>query len=261
MDLHQELILFKSLIQYRLFSVRRLVKDKIINWAIWLTGMLVVMGYLMQSFGLKDDFGVFQLAGIFAVIGIFDGWDALCIDLLVDLENDNLFGYHVTLACSIPTVLLAYVAAQSVVSLGIAFFVFGLGKLILWKSFILTNISWLSFIVAIVISCIMSAIVALWINTFFRTSEQIGNLWQRAIWPLWFFGGFQFSFGATLAKWPLFAYVMLISPITYATEGVRRAMLGGNYLSTWLCIGVMIVFSVVLFFDCIRRYRRWLDLV
>jgi hypothetical protein len=261
MTLKNEWPVLKSLIHYRLFSARRHVKDKIINWTIWLTGMLIVMGYLMQYFGLREDFGVFQLAGIFAVVGIFDGWDALCIELLIDLDGDNIFGYHATLACSLPTVMLAYTIAQTIVSLCICVFVFLLGKLILWNSFSLTTISWLSFIIAIALSCIMSSIVSLWINTFFKTSDQIGNLWQRAIWPMWFFGGFQFSFAATLAKWPLFAYVMLISPITYSTEGVRKALLGGDYLNTWLCIGVMVIISAVLFFDCVRRYRRWLDLV
>jgi hypothetical protein len=261
MAFQQELMVFKSLAHYRLFSESRRALDKLINWAIWTTGMLVVMGYLMQSFGLSEDFGVFQLAGIFAVIGIFEGWETLCIDLLVDMDNDNLFGYHATLACSFSTVLLAYIAVQTVVGVALCVYVFCLGKLILWNSFTFSQVSWLALIVAVVVSCIMSAILALWFDSFVRTAEKLGNMWQRMIWPMWFFGGFQFSFAATLAKWPLFAYLMLVSPITYATEGVRRALLGGNYLNTWLCIGAMIVISVVLFFDCVRRYKRWLDLI
>jgi ABC-type polysaccharide/polyol phosphate export permease len=54
---------------------------------------------------------------------------------------------------------------------------------------------------------------------------------------------------------------MLINPVTYATEGVRSALVGGNFLNSWLCIGVLLLFGFVMFFDSIRRFRSKLDLV
>lgn len=260
MTLKKEFSIFKSLVYYRLFSVKATFMDKFINTGIFVAGTIVIMGYMMQYFGLDANFGVFQCAGILAIVGLFEFFD-IAVNLLIDIENDNIFAYHASLACSLPTVLFAYIFAQTFITLVLSLYVLPLGKIVLWNKLALANISWIPLIGLIIVSCLFFAVFALWISSIIKSTEKIGNIWMRTIWPMWMFGGFQFSYASVFSKWPAFSYVMLINPVTYATEGVRSAMLGGDYLNPWLCMGVLLLFSVIFFFDSVRRYRKWLDLV
>lgn len=260
MTLKNELSVLKALVYYRLYSIKSKFLDKFINMTIWVAGTILVMGYLMQSFGLAENFGVFQFAGIAGIIGIFEVWE-MAVDLLVDIENDNLFAYHASLACSLPTVLFSYVLGQVIVTVVLSFFILPIGKIVLWSQFALTNISWIALKGMILCACLFFAIFALLVSSIIRSMEKMGNIWIRIIWPMWFFGGFQFSYSSVLSKWPIFAYFLLLNPVTYATEGIRSAILGGDYLNPWLCMGVLLLCSVGLFFDSVRRYRNWLDLV
>lgn len=260
MILKSELSVLKELVRYRLFSAKSTFIDELINMIIWVSGTILVMGYLMQSFGLKADFGIFMFGGIVAVLGIFELWPMIA-NLLVDIEGDNLFGYHASLACSLHTVFLAYIFAQTFYTVLLSLLILPLGKVLLWNQLVITNISWVPLLGVIIVANLLFATLALWTASIVGSMEKIGNVWMRVIWPMWFFGGFQFSYESTKGVWPMFSYIMLINPVTYATEGVRSALVGGNFLNSWLCIGVLLLFGFVMFFDSIRRFRNRLDLV
>lgn len=260
MNLKSELSVLKALVCYRLFSAKSTFVDELINMIIWVSGTILVMGYLMQSFGLAADFGVFQFGGILAVAGIFELWP-MCANLLVDIEGDNVFGYHASLACSLHAVFLSYIFAQTIYGGALSLLILPLGKILLWNQFSITNISWLPLLGVIVAANLLFAVLAMWTASVVGSMEKIGNVWMRVIWPMWFFGGFQFSYESTKGVWPMFSYFMLINPVTYATEGVRSALIGGNFLNACLCIGALLLFSLAMFFDSIRRFRNRLDLV
>lgn len=260
MILKSNFLVLKELVKYRLYSVRHTLLDEAINMTIWVVGTLVVMGYLMQSFGLATNFGVFQFGGLLAFVGLFEFWP-LVVNLLVDIEGDNLFGYHATLPCSLKTVLFSYVAAQAIITTALSFFILPVGKFLLWNQFLLKDVSWLTLILTFIVINVFFAILGLWTASVVKSMEHIGNVWMRIIWPLWMFGGFQLSFASVKAVWPVFAYFTLANPVLYTAEAVRSALTGGNFINPWICIGAVIFFSLAMFMDAHRRFVNLLDLV
>lgn len=260
MVLSREFLVLKELVRYRLYSIRHTFIDEFINMAIWVVGTILVMGYLMQSFGLRADFGMFQFGGLLAFVGLFEFWPFIA-NFLVDIEGDNIFGYHATLPCRLKTVLFSYIFAQAIVTFILSLFILPIGKLLLWSQFSLTAVSWPMLILVLLAINIFFAILGLWIASIVKSMEHIGNVWMRMIWPMWMFGGFQLSFASIRGVWPMFAYVNLINPVIYASEGVRGALIGGNFMNTWLCLGAIILFSLAMFYDLHRRFVKLLDLV
>lgn len=61
--------IFCELIRMQLTAIRRQFPDMVINLYIWVFCSLVIMGYIMQSFGLASDYGCFQLASIMGTVG------------------------------------------------------------------------------------------------------------------------------------------------------------------------------------------------
>ena len=205
MTFKSEYSVLKELVRYRLFTVKPQFVGELINMAIWVACMVLVMGYLMQSFGLAKDFGIFLFGGVLAIVGIQEFW-TMCPNLLVDIEGDNLFGYHATLPCTLRIVLLAYVLGQTIVTTALSLFILPLGKILLWNQFLLANVSWLSLLCVILIANLFFAIVGLWTASVVGSMEKLGTIWNRILFPMWFFGGFQFSYSSVHSSWPIFSY-------------------------------------------------------
>jgi hypothetical protein len=85
---------------------------------------------------------------------------------------------------------------------------------------------------------------------------------MRFVYPLWVFGGYQYSYAVLANKNPWFAYISLINPQLYIMEGMRAAILGQEgYLNFWLCAGMTFFFSIICGIHAIFKIKRRLDFV
>ena len=85
---------------------------------------------------------------------------------------------------------------------------------------------------------------------------------MRLMFPLWFLGGFQFSWKALYNLNHYIGYLGLISPYTYAHEAARVAVLGQHdFLPFWFCIGVLVIGSITFGVLGYLGIKRSLDLV
>jgi ABC-2 type transport system permease protein len=253
--------IFVQLLRAKLTSIRSVLTEKIINIYIWAGCTIFVMGYLMQSFGLAKNYGPFQLAGILAVVGLFELYSNV-VTLVADFEHDRTIVYYLTLPTSFATVLLSYICYYLIISMSMCFALLPLGKLMLWNQLNLASIAWGKLLLFIVVINIVWAILTLVLATYISSMNRLGIVWIRIIFPLWIFGGFQFSWMATNAVLPMLSYVMLLNPVIYATEGIRGALLGqGEYLPFWLCCVVMVLLSIVASWWAWSALKKRLDLV
>lgn len=253
--------IFRQLLRAKFTNVRSALTEKIINIYIWAGCTLFVTGYLMQSFGLAQGFGLFQFAGILAAVGLFECYDNTAT-LVADFEGDRTIAYYLTLPSSVATVLLGYICSYVMMSMSMSLALLPLGKLILWNQFNLASVSWGKLLVFMIVINFAYAIITFVLAAHFPAVDKLGIVWCRVIFPLWFLGGFQFSWAATNATAPLVSYVMLFNPVTYATEGIRAALLGqGGYLPFWLCFFVMIVLCFATSWWAFKALKKRLDLV
>jgi ABC-2 type transport system permease protein len=253
--------IFRQVLLAKLTNIRSVLTSKIIDVYIWAGCNIFIMGYLMQSFGLAQNFGAFQFAGILAVVGMFELYGNT-VGLVADFEGDCTIAYYFTLPASFLTVLSGYVCYYLIISTSMCLALLPLGKIMLWNQLNLVNVSWGKFLVFMGMINLLWAFFAFVLAAYIPSMEKFGMLWHRIIFPLWLLGGFQFSWLATYAVSPIFSYAMLLNPCIYATEGMRAAILGQDgYLSFWVCLAVMVALCFIGGWWAVKALKKRLDLV
>ncbi len=253
--------IFKQLLRAKLTNIWSVLAEKIINIYVWAGCIIFVSGYLLQAFGLAHDFGAFQLAGIFASVGLFELYGNTAA-LVADIEGDRTIAYYFTLPSSIITVLLSYVCYYLIISMSMCFALLPFGKILLWNQLNLTNVSWWRLLVFVTLVNIIWATLVFVFTAYLPNIKKLGVIWCRVIFPLWFLGGYQFSWLKTHAILPMFSYVMLINPVIYCTEGIRSVLLGAEgYLPFWLCCSVLTAIYLIISVWAFKALKKRLDLV
>lgn len=252
---------YKELIAADLNGTRKNLIDKMINVSIWLTITLIIFSYLMQSFGLSADFGVFQFGSIVASMGLFEMFPS-AVRLLSDFENEKTINYNLTLPIPSWVALLAKVTFYAINALVLAVCVIPLGKIILWNKLNLMAIAWPKLIILVLLSSFFYGTLTLWLASMIPDMSQISNVWMRCIFPLWFLGGFQFSWAVLHKTIPAAAYVDLLNPIVYITEASRSTVLGQEgFINYWICLGAIGILTVLFLFFANRNLKKRLDFV
>lgn len=235
------------------------LKDKVIDSFIWGSLTIVIMTYVMPEFGLKN-FGVFQAATIIISVIGFETYFQL-YNLSSSIERrDHLF-YLLTLPVPSWVIFLQKVVLFTINGIILSLMMIPIMKLFLGQEMNLQAISWGALFITIVVSSFFFACLAIFLLSLVQRADQVEHLFMRLIFPLWFLGGFQFSWKILYKLNPYLGYFGLLSPYTYANEAIRVTILGpANYLPFWLCIGVLSLSSLVLGACGYYTVKRKLDL-
>lgn len=253
--------IFCQLIATHLLIARQHIIDQIINLYIWTCCTLVIMGYIMQNFGLVSSYGCFQFASIVGAVGIFEIYNASARNVM-DIDGDRTISYYLTLPARSDTVLLSMACSYALVGLLLTILILPFGKLIFYSSFSIAQISWFKFVIIAILANIFFGIFVLAVTAHVGTISKMRNIWSRFIWPLWFLGCYQFSWAAIHQSLGLFAYLFLLNPIMFVMEGTRGALLGIQDCLPWgLCCGALCFFIVMCWYYAHYKMKRLLDFV
>ncbi len=215
----------------------------------------------MQAIGLTSDFGAFQLAGLLASTGIFEMYGN-AYSLFMDFEGEQVISYYLTLPTSAFMILFNMVIFYIIIGVTLSIILLPIGKLILWNQLVLANICWVELVVMFALSNFLYASATLVFAAFIKNIEMMNSLWTRIIFPLWFLGGFQFSWAMVHKISPVLSYVLLVNPVIYVIEGTRAALLGqGSFLPFWLCSFVIASLSTLFTYLSYRKLKQRLDFV
>lgn len=253
--------ILKQLIRLKFVNARQVFFDKFINLSIWSACTMLVTGYLMKSFGLSDDFGPFQLGGILAGVGIFELYGN-AVTFVSDLEGDRTISYYLTLPTHTATVLCSHIICYSMIGIAMSLATIPLAKLILWNSLSLSLISWPRLLFFTALVNVFCATATLILSAFIPSMDKFDILWTRIMFPLWFLGGFQFSWYSVHQTAPTFSYFLLLNPFLYMSEGVRAALLGqNNVMPFWICSLVLMAMLSGIAYFAYKALRKRLDFV
>ncbi len=253
--------IFCKLVCTHFYVARKELVNNIINFYIWAFCSLIVMGYIMQEFGLAADYGCFQLATVVGTVGLFQvyGNSFRCI---VDFEGDRYIGYLLTLPVSPSVVWASMVCSYSLIGIILSMVMLPFGKLLLWNSFSFTTISWFKFAIILLLANIFYGVFTLTVTAHVGAMSKMENVWSRFIFPMWFLGGFQFSWASIYKLSPPLAYVLLCNPIMFIMEGTRAAVLGTSDCLPWeWCCLALAGFAIVGWLYAQYKMKRLLDLV
>ena len=234
---------------------------KFIDISIWVILTIFVTGQVLPYFGLAADFGSFQLGGVIAAVGLFELYSS-AVDFVADLQGDRVIDYNLTLPIpswlAILSKAIYYFIVYSILSLA----VLPLGKIMLRSQFDLTIVNYFKLLLALIFQNVFYASFTIWAGSVIEDMSKLGTVWARFIFPMWFMGGFQFSWIALYAVAPIVAIIDLLNPMIYITESTRVALLGqADYLNFWICLVMIALFSMICFVAGLKNLKERLDFI
>lgn len=252
---------FNALLYTDLRLFRKVIMTKSIDLSIWVVTTMFVMSYLLPLFGVSAEFGAINLVGLGASAGLFEVFPSV-MTMVADFEGDRVIDYYFTTPIPSWLVFFKSIVFSAIQSLFLAAVALPIGWLFLKESLAWSAISWLNFTSMLVAMSLFYGAFTLFIVSFVSGMETINSVWMRVVYPLWFMGGFQFTWYSLKAVFPACAYILLLNPITYIMEGLRAAVLGqAGYLPFWVCLLVVLLSTVLCGIIGIKRLLKRLDCV
>lgn len=238
---------------------KRLI-NRSIDALIWAGSSLMIAHYIMPLFGITDPhYGKFNLIGNLAIWGLFEMLTSIGM-FLGDLQGDKTIIYYVSLPLPSWMLFVEQAFASAYRSLASSILILPLGKLILGSDFILYNINWPCFIIALLMINIFYGFFTLLIASYVPDLSALTMVRSRIMFPLWFLGGFQFPWKMLYTVSPKLAYISLCNPMIYVMDGIRSTVLPKEqYLEFWTCMGMLLLFSILSGYIGIQNLKKRLD--
>lgn len=236
-------------------------KDKVINYFIWISVTISVMGYLLTSFGLRADFGLFIAATGIAASSMFEVFPR-AMTFLADITGNKVISYDITLPIPTWLALARTGISDGLKNLIICISTLPFGLIFVWNQFNPSIVNWLGLACMIIVTSFFYAFFGILIASVIKDMSKIGNMWMRVIFPLWMLGGFQFTWQVLYAKSSVLGYIALLNPFLYTMEGMRAAILGqAGSLPLWSCVAAIAGFTVICGWVAIKNVMKRLDCV
>jgi len=232
-----------------------------IDLLIWVAVVLTINIYLLPLFGVPIEYLLISFSGTIASSVSFRMFSGI-YNLVNDIHGDRQIAQKLILPIH-PAWIFASIAMSSfLATLWVSIWALPLGIFLiqhLVKGFV---IHWAEFVLVWLVSALFFSVFAIWVASYVKGPQQMGKVFMRFVFPLWFFGGFQFTWVKLYSVSPWLAYVDLVNPYIYAMEAMRTAVLGQNgNLNFWLCLGMLLLLMVLAFIHAFMRFKRQLDFV
>lgn len=250
-----------QLLRRDLLRFKRDFWGKLIDTSSLLLTNLIVFGYFMPQLGLSSNYGSFMLISAIASFGFFDMVGKVG-NLISDIDGERTISYTLTLPIPSWLAFLHIGIYWAINSALITVLLFPLGKLILFDQFDLSKISLLKLVPIYISINLFYGFFGLWLTSMLKNISDVGILWVRVINPLIMFGAYFYSWYAVYGFSHAIGYLNLLNPVVYAMEGMHAAALGQEgFLSFWISLPLLWVFTIACAWHAIRRLQTRLDCV
>jgi len=181
------------------------------------------------------------------------------IFMLVDLESDQFTKYQATVLR--PNLLvLEKIVFSSLFSFFLLLPFFVISKLLLFKSFDTTHLSIIKFLIVLYLSTLAVSSYALLAMLNMSGTHVMGRWWRRFNFPLVMLGGAWVPWMFMQKASPLLAYIILVNPFLYITEGIRGAILGnGIYIPFIYCVSALSFATIIFTYFSFVSFKKRID--
>ncbi len=251
----------KHMLYADLLTFKPMMKTKLIDIFIYISITIVVMGYLLTSFGVRDDFGIFTAATLVGSVAMFEIYPRAA-GVVMDLTGNKVLTYDLTLPLPSWLSIARIAITTALQSLFMSLFALPIGLPFVYQQFDPSHFSLPWVIALLIMGNMFFGFFSLFLSSFVQNIQQLGSCWMRIIFPLWTLGGFQFTWAVLFAKSKWLAYLVLLNPCLYAQEGMRSAILGqSENLPCWICFVALTCFTLLFAWISIKRMMKRLDCV
>lgn len=222
---------------------------------------LFIFGKVLPSIGAAQrGYGALLLPGIVALTVVTTALQGVTLPLVLDLGFAREIDDRLLAPLPVDLVALEKVLFAALRGLVAGTVIFPLARWILGTDYQVRTDAVATIVGVMVLTAFAGASLGLTIGTLVKP-EQIGLMFSLIFTPLLFTGCTYYPWGQLSAiKW--FQIITLFNPLTYAAEGLRRAMVprvGGYTLPTlathWVLLGLGVTIAAFLIFG-MRQFRR-----
>ncbi len=233
-----------------------------IDALVWVSCVLLVAYHIMPLFGIENrQYGTFTLLGHLAVWGLLEMLTSIAM-FLADLQGDRTVSYYLSLPISSSLFFVEQACASAYKSMASSILIIPMGKIILGSDLHLHAIHWPKFFIAFFVLNMFYGFFTLFVTSYIPDLPTLTMVRSRIMFPLWFLGGCQFSWKMLYQVCPTAAYINLCNPIVYIMDGIRSTALPADqFLPFWLCMNMLILFSILFGYLGIRKLQHRLDCI
>ncbi len=222
---------------------------------------LFIFGTVLPKIGIaQHGFGALLLPGIVALTVVTTAIQGVALPMVLDLGFAREIDDRLLAPLPVSFVAIEKVLFAAMRGLVAGTVIFPLAYLILGDEFQVRGDAVGVVIIVMLLTAFAGAALGLTIGTLVKP-EQIGLMFALILTPLLFTGCVQYPWGSLeVLKW--FQIVTLFNPLTYASEGLRYAMVPtfhGHVLATlwlgWVILGLSATFVVFLAIG-IQAFRK-----
>ena len=237
------------------------LKDKIINNLVWSVINVLIFTYIMPSNNPEVTFGALMAVAAPITTCIFSSVSGMLVLLTEITQEGTHLQYELTLPMKQSTVFVKYALQFAYESFITSLLVLPIIKILLWNQIPLESFCFFKFHLILLMTSIFGGFFGIFVVSITKDMYSgYDNISTRIIFPLWFLGGFQFSWQSLYNISPMLANLNLFNPFTYAFEGCRAAGLNPNVsLPYWCCFFALLFFTFIFAFFGIKNLKKRLD--
>jgi ABC-2 type transport system permease protein len=227
------------LIHRNLHILRKKLFDALFNGTILLFMQVLVFGYLFPLMGMPADYSAPLFIGtvVQMINNLFYNFGLV---LVFDLNRNRFINYRISLPLPKSWLFASYITNNVIEGAVTTLPLMTLGIILLGPRFSIANTNWAGFIGMYLLALIFFSTAYLLTSFTIPFKKFMDNFWPLIGSPLMCSGSTFFTWKKLYAFAPSLATFLLLNPITYITEGLRSALLGGpDYIPLWICASVI----------------------
>ncbi len=236
---------FWALVQRDLIMIKKRLSSTLLTGVIQITTSVVLFGRLFPTMGVSDQL----IAPLFigqACFQMFFLGNAMGFRTIYDIKYSRFIDYRLTLPLPkrwlFGATLLYFVIETTIITLPLLL----LGTIFLAPQFAGAQPNWLIFIITYFQVLCMYGLMFMSLSYYYTPEWYMNNIFPRRLTLLIGISPVFYTWFKAYAFSPNASLIVLASPLTYAFEGMRVALLGGpNYISPLYCIPMLALFSGV----------------
>ncbi|MEX0940477.1 MAG: hypothetical protein WDZ41_03895 [Candidatus Babeliales bacterium] len=183
----------------------------------------------------------------------------LNIDLLYDLEHDRFIDYQISIL-NPRLILIEKIFFSSLIAFVTSCLFYPVSRLLLGSYFYAAHFSWPALLMVLYMGSLFCAAFNIFVLSFIESTKKTGIFWMRINNPMISLGGLFIPWYVMKIFSPLLGYFILLNPLIYLTEGLRRAIIGDVvFLPIWLCVSMLFLFMIFFTLLAIYFFKKKID--
>jgi len=233
--------------------------DTIIDGIVLIFTEILLYSHFLPLMGMPSTEIAAMYIGSVVFVLFFLG-ENLSIRHVFDLKHERFIDYQLVLPISRPWLFAHYIVSFMIESSIISGLLLTFGLFLLGDKFAVISPDWIGLVIIYILSLLFFGLFFLFLSFVTNFEWFMDNIWPRVLSPLYGFGCTVFIWSKVNELSPWLAKLCLLNPLTYVSEGLRAASIGGPaFIPLWICIPVISCTIAALSYALMRSISKTLD--